>query len=49
MVPNDEAEIKKKEDSIMELGNMLAKNKQTQGGFSCWVIFFLEVYIDIFP
>ncbi|MFH4981740.1 hypothetical protein AB6A40_008449 [Gnathostoma spinigerum] len=27
---NDEADIKKKEESIMELGNMLAKNKQTQ-------------------
>uniref|UniRef100_F1KTN8 26S proteasome regulatory subunit rpn-6.1 n=1 Tax=Ascaris suum TaxID=6253 RepID=F1KTN8_ASCSU len=26
---NDEADIKKKEESIMELGNMLAKNKQT--------------------
>ncbi|VDO32316.1 unnamed protein product [Onchocerca flexuosa] len=27
---NDEADIKKKEESIMELGNMLAKNKRTQ-------------------
>ena len=26
----DEADIKKKEESIMELGSMLAANKQTQ-------------------
>lgn len=29
--PNDEDDIKKKEESIMELGNILAKSKRTQG------------------
>lgn len=41
-----DADIKKKEESIMELGNMLAKNKQTEELRK--VLFFLSLFSRTF-